>query len=206
MKKALIAGLMMLAGVAQAGNGIGGFCGNGATVGQTVDFEGNTFKVQWITKSGPDCKPGVDQFKLVPEHEYINPEIFKDYIENASVGKAVFFVLLSQREAAGSEFEKTKTRDCLQADNKRAKSCLPKTEVEIAQTECTNMGFQFGTQPHQQCVMTTVINNKNLKEQRRATNDMIRSVEHQNFMNSMKTVDTTCHRSGSYIDCTSRSR
>jgi hypothetical protein len=185
MKKVFIALSLVASFSAMANNGIGGFCGNGATVGQTVDFEGNTYKVQWITKSGPDCKPGVDQFKLVPEHEYISPNVFKDYIENSSLGKAIFLGFLNA-ELAGLEFQKTKTRDCLQANNNQARSCLPKTEVEIAQAECNNMGFQIGTQAQQQCVMATVMNNKNIKAQRQATNDMIRSAEHTSFMNNLR--------------------
>lgn len=201
MKKVFI-GLALVSSLSAWADGIGGHCANGTEVGQLVQHHNVNYKVQWLTKNGPECK-GMDQLKLVPEHEYISPAVFKDYVENSSTGKALFLGLLGASDAAQNEFQKTKARDCLQADNQQARSCLPKTEVEIAQEECSNMGFQFGTTPYQQCVMTTVNNNRNIKAQRQAVNAAIRSAEHQNMMNSMKTINTQCYRTGSYINCTS---
>jgi hypothetical protein len=199
MKKLLIT-VGLIASLSAWADGIGGHCANGAEVGQTVRHHNVTYKVQWLTKNGPICK-GMDQLKLVPEHEYISPNVFNRILENASVGRGILLALFGQDDAAQNELQNIKTRECLQADNQQARSCLPKTEVEIAQQECNSMGFQFGTLPHQQCVMTTVNNNRNIKAHRQATNAAIRSAERQNTMNSMKT--TQCYQTGSYINCTS---
>jgi hypothetical protein len=193
MKKVLIALSLVASFSAMAGNGIGGLCGNGATVGQTVDFEGNTYKVQWITKSGPDCKPGVDQFKLVYVNEYIAPAVFEANYQEGSFGKGILMGLLGAHGMSTIEGQKIKTKNCLVENNFQAKSCFPKSDFEIANEECFKIGFQANTIQHQQCAMSnlqSIRQNNAIKEaaesQAAEMRRIVRQQEHNAFMNNLQ--------------------
>ncbi len=201
MKKLLITLSLVASCSAIAGNGIGGFCGNGATVGQTVDFEGNTYKVQWITKNGPDCKPGVDQFKLVYVNEYISPQVFEANYQEGS-----WFKMLAMRHVGlpENENQKIKTKNCLIENNYQAKSCFPKSDLEMATEECSKIGFQPNTIQHQQCTMNSlqaIRQNNAIKEAAETQAAEIRRIARQQEQIDYGPERTTCSGTGSTRTC-----
>ena len=177
MKRILAVALGLVSSFsAMAGNEVGAFCGDGVTVGQTVGYEGNTYKVQWITKNSPKCKSGLDQTKLVYVNEYIDPKVFESNIEGGNVLKMLFFRHVGLPE---NENQKSNIKECLLADNYQAKSCFPKSDLEVAISECSRIGFQFNTLPHQQCTMNilqSIRQNNAIKEAANAQAAEIRRI------------------------------
>jgi len=124
MKKLLITLGLVASFSAMAGDGIGGHCGTGVSVGETVTQGGESYKVQWVTKNGPNCKAGKDQIKLVYLDEFLPPQIFQEITENASVVKAMLFAHVGLEILKQNQVEKILQKNCLIEDNYRGLSCV----------------------------------------------------------------------------------